>query len=194
MLSKESLELLLSRAMESEADFAEIFEEETTNESISMLNGKVEDVNKVLRSGIGVRLYKNVQSVYGYTNELDMTSLTNLIDELKEAFGSVENKRSVQLTYEEIENKHPVKIDPIQANLEDKVALMKRAHKACKAEDERIVKVQVNMLNVKQHVQISNSNGKLVQDTRIRTRMPVTAYAQDEKSMQSGFEGPGAGR
>ena len=83
MLSKESLELLLSRAMESEADFAEIFEEETTNESISMLNGKVEDVNKVLRSGIGVRLYKNVQSVYGYTNELDMTSLTNLIDELK---------------------------------------------------------------------------------------------------------------
>ena len=48
------------------------------------------------------------------------------------------------------------------------------------------------MLNVKQHVQISNSNGKLVQDTRIRTRMPVTAYAQDEKSMQSGFEGPGA--
>ena len=44
MLSKESLELLLSRAMESEADFAEIFEEETTNESISMLNGKVEDV------------------------------------------------------------------------------------------------------------------------------------------------------
>ena len=189
MLSKESLELLLSRAMESEADFAEIFEEETTNESISMLNGKVEDVNKVLRSGIGVRLYKNVQSVYGYTNELDMTSLTNLIDELKEAFGSVENKRSVQLTYEEIENKHPVKIDPIQANLEDKAALMKRA---CKTEDKRIVKVQVNMLNVKQHVQISNSNGKLVQDTRIRTRMPVTAYAQDEKSMQSGFEGPGA--
>ena len=48
------------------------------------------------------------------------------------------------------------------------------------------------MLNVKQHVQISNSNGRLVQDTRIRTRMPVTAYAQDEKSMQSGFEGPGA--
>lgn len=192
MLKKENLEFLLSRAMESEADFAEIFEEETTNESISMLNGKVEDVNKVLRSGIGVRLYKNVQSVYGYTNELDMTSLTNLIDELKEAFGSVENKRSVQLTYEEIENKHPVKIDPIQANLEDKVALMKRAHKACKAEDKRIVKVQINMLNVKQHVQISNSNGRLVQDTRVRTRMPVTAYAQDETSMQSGFEGPGA--
>ena len=85
MLSKESLELLLSRAMESEADFAEIFKEETTNEIHINVEWKVEDVNKVLRSGIGVRLYKNVQSVYGYTNELDMTSLTNLIDELKEA-------------------------------------------------------------------------------------------------------------
>ena len=66
MLSKESLELLLSRAMESEADFAEIFEEETTNESISMLNGKVEDVNKVLRSGIGVRLYKMYSPLWIY--------------------------------------------------------------------------------------------------------------------------------
>jgi hypothetical protein len=49
MLKKENLEFLLSRAMQSNADFAEIFEEETTNESISMLNGNVEDVNKVLR-------------------------------------------------------------------------------------------------------------------------------------------------
>ena len=164
MLKKENLEFLLSRAMQSNVDFAEIFEEETTNESISMLNGNVEDVNKVLRSGIGIRLYKDVQSVYGYTNELDMNSLIKLTDELKEAFGPSKNQEKVKLSFEEIENKHPVQIDPIQADLDKKVALMTRAYNTCKQEDKRIVKVQVNMLNVKQHVQISNSNGKLVQD------------------------------
>ena len=112
-MKKENLEFLLSRAMQSNADFAEIFEEETTNESISMLNGNIEDVNKVLRSGIGIRLYKDVQSVYGYTNELNMNSLIKLTDELKEAFGPSKNQEKVQLSFEEIENKHPVQIDPI---------------------------------------------------------------------------------
>ena len=192
MLDKECLEYLLSRALGSEADFAEIFEEDTINESISMLNGKVEDVNKTLRCGTGIRLYKDVQSVYGYTNESDMDSLIKLVDELKEAFGNATEQKDVKLVFEPIENKHPIQIDPIQTSLDEKVELMKRAWEACKAQDPKIVKVQVNLLNVKQHVQISNSNGKLVQDTRIRTRMPVTAFAQDERSMQSGFEGPGA--
>lgn len=192
MLTKENLELLLSQAMKSNADFAEIFEEETTSEAISMLNGKVEDVNRVLRSGIGIRLYKDVQSVYGYTNELDMTSLMDLVNELKEAFGSNEHDVDVKLIEEAVENKHLVKINPVKADLKTKVELMKRAYKACKAVDKRINKVHVNLANIEQKVQISNSNGKLVQDTRIRTRMPVTAYAKDEKSMQSGFEGPGA--
>ena len=41
MLQKEQLEKLLERCMASSCDFAEIFEEEGTTESLSMLNGKV---------------------------------------------------------------------------------------------------------------------------------------------------------
>ena len=39
MLTKEQCEVILSRCMQSEADFAELFEEDTTSEGISMLNG-----------------------------------------------------------------------------------------------------------------------------------------------------------
>ena len=42
MLKQEQLESLLTRAMASQADFAEIFEEDGMNESISMLNDVVE--------------------------------------------------------------------------------------------------------------------------------------------------------
>ena len=45
MLSKERVEKLLERCMASSCDFAEIFEEEGTTESLSMLNGKLEDTN-----------------------------------------------------------------------------------------------------------------------------------------------------
>lgn len=58
MLKKEQLEKLLERCMASSCDFAEIFEEEGTTESLSMLNGKLEDTNVLIRAGIGIRLYK----------------------------------------------------------------------------------------------------------------------------------------
>lgn len=88
MLEKNQLETLLSLCLDSKADFAEIFEEETTSESINLLNGIVEDVDLTNRKGIGIRIYCGCQSVYGYTNDLEMESLIEFTKSLKEAFGN----------------------------------------------------------------------------------------------------------
>lgn len=95
------------------------------------------------------------------------------------------------LTEETIENCHPVRIDPIDALLKDKVDLMLRASHTAFEESKEIEKVSVTMSSVKQHVQISNSDGKLVQDTRVRTRMACAAYASDGTTLQSGTASPG---
>lgn len=180
--------------MQSNADFAEIFEEEGTNEGISMLNDKVESVNRNYKAGIGIRLYQGVQSVYGYSNQMDAASLQALVDDLRDALGRKQVDISVSLKEEIIENRHPVQIDPIDAPLQEKVALLQRADQAAKAVDEKIVKTQTGLSSVRQHVQISNSEGKLVRDTRIRTRLRVSAYAQQDEDMQSGFDAPGASK
>lgn len=192
MLSKDQLESLLSRAMASEADFAEIFEEDGVTEGISMLNEMVESVNRNQKSGVGIRLYKGVQSVYGYSNQQDMTSLESLVDDLRGGLGITDQQTSIVLTEEKIENKHPVKINPLNASLKEKVALLSRLDQSAKAVDEKIVKTTSGLTSVQQNVQISNSEGKLVKDTRIRCRMVCSAYAQDGDNMQSGFFGPGA--
>ena len=194
MLKQEQLEQLLTRAMQSNADFAEIFEEEGTNEGIFMLNDKVESVNRNYKAGIGIRLYQGVQSVYGYSNQMDAASLQALVDDLRDALGRKQVDISVSLKEEIIENRHPVQIDPIDAPLQEKVALLQRADQAAKAVDEKIVKTQTGLSSVRQHVQISNSEGKLVRDTRIRTRLRVSAYAQQDEDMQSGFDAPGASK
>ena len=165
MLQKEQLEKLLERCMASSCDFAEIFEEEGTTESLSMLNGKLEDTNVLIRAGIGIRLYKGVQSVYGYTNETSEESLNALVDDLRGGFG-----------------------------IESKVALMLRANDAAKAYSDKIQKVSVGLASVCQNVQISNSEGRLVHDTRIRCRMSVSSFAQDGQNLQSGYEAPGASK
>lgn len=192
MLSKQQLQRLLTLCMHSNADFAEIFEEEGSSEAISMLNNNVEDVNRVLRSGIGVRLYEGTRSVYGYTNVTDEKSLETMINDLRASLGKKEEGKEVVLTRETIENRHPIQIDPMEALLKDKVDLMLRSSHTAFNESKEIEKVTVTMSGVKQHVQISNSDGKLVQDTRVRTRMTCAAYASDGTTLQSGTASPGA--
>lgn len=192
MLEKAVLEKLLTRCLQCDCDFAEIFEEEGQNESISMLNGKVEEANEIVKAGIGIRLYKETQSVYGYTNDTDIESIQALIDDLRDGFGKQEKDIQVTLQQEYYENINPIQIDPIKADMETKTTLMNRCYQAAKKVDPKIVKVQVSLGNVCQNVQISNSHGKLVQDTRTRTRMVCQAFAKENENMQSGSESPGA--
>ena len=192
MLKKEELERLLSRAMASEADFAEIFEEDGLSEGISMLNDTVETVNRNQKSGIGIRLYKGVQSVYGYSNQQDMSSLEALVDDLRGGLGLLEKEVSISLKEVAIENRHPVQINPFDVPLKDKIALLKRVDCSAKAVDDKIQKTTTGLSSIRQNVQISNSEGRLVRDTRIRTRLVCSAYAQENENMQSGFYGPGA--
>ena len=77
MLNRKELERYLGLCMASEADFAEIYEEEETSETISSLNAEVESVNRTVKSGAGIRLFKGVQSVYGFTNDADDGSRGN---------------------------------------------------------------------------------------------------------------------
>ena len=191
MLKKEQLEQLLNQALRSKADFAEIFEEKSTNASISMLNNQVEKINSVSSAGVGIRLYSVIQSVYGYSNETDMESLMALVNDLTDGIGKEDKEEVVSLQEEKIENRHPVQIDPIEADLETKVAILKRVNEQAMKE-KKIEKVQSSLLAVHQDVQISNSQGKLVKDTRVRTRLACSAYAKEGDNMQSGFYGPGA--
>lgn len=193
MLDKKQLERYLSFCMNSDADFAEIYEELETNETISALNGKMEDVNNVLIQGIGVRLYKGVQSVYAYSNETGEEAVMPLLEELTDAMGKADKGASVELTEVTYENNNPVRIDFEEVSLEDKFDLLKRTSDAAFAADPRIVKTQGTLLNVKQKVQIANSTGRLIADTRVRTRIMMDAYSQEGDNLQSGSDRHGAG-
>ena len=193
MLNRKTLEYYLSECMKSDADFAEIYEEKEHTQLISMLNQKVEDVNDSVQSGIGIRLYKGVQSVYAYSNESTEDVVIPMICDLREAVGTRESGPSTELTRVEYENRHPVEVDFEKTPLEEKTELLLRAGRAAFDADSRIVKVQAKLLNVRQDVQIANSDGRLISDKRVRTRMMVDAFAQEGDNLQTGGDKPGAG-
>lgn len=195
MLKKKQLEILLCRAMRSEADFAEIFEEETHSESLTQLDDNVENISRSVRAGAGIRLYKGTSSVYGYTDEMEMSVLEEIIDDLREAIGRKDEGKIVELEeFHMAENISPIDVDPFETEDEKKIELLDRSIKAARETDERIFKVSASLSSVHQDVQIANSDGLFVGDVRQRSRMAVSAYAREGANVQSGRCAPGSCR
>ena len=139
MLDEKKLESYLTLCMKSEADFAEIFEEDRISEEISALNDRVEKVNRTITKGAGIRLYKGLQSVYGYSNETDDESMTKLINDLRNAIGEKEEGAAVKLERVNYENRHPVRTQFDSVSQSDKAQLLIRVYNGAKSADEKIV-------------------------------------------------------
>ena len=63
---------ILEQAMSTTADFAEVFQEEASTKSVSLLNGKVIKAGTSFSSGTGIRLLAGTNAVYVYSNDSDI--------------------------------------------------------------------------------------------------------------------------
>ena len=97
MLSREVAQKVLGRCLITGGDFAEIFEEDSLNNSISILNGKVENSIGGRSYGIGIRIFKGLKSVYAYTNNNSLTSLLNVAQKAALALGDLKEEKMIVL-------------------------------------------------------------------------------------------------
>lgn len=192
MLEKSLLEKVLKEALQTGGDFAEIFEETNYSSRYAMLNGVVENANSGIRYGIGLRVYHDLESVYAYTNDTTEENLLKMAKDLAQAIPGhavCEVQPLKEVTYE---NAHVIKIYPRSVKADEKIKLMKEASDSALAYDDVIKKVMVNYQDEEQHVAISNSQGRYIQDTRVHTRLSINAIAEDKELVETGYFAPGA--
>lgn len=193
LLEKKTIEAILDAGTATGADFAEVFVEEKYANNLQMVGGNIEKATSSRIYGIGVRLAQGLRSVYGYTNERNPETMIKLAENLAKSFSGPKIERIPLMPFELGEH-HQVKINPKDVTQEEKVNLMKRAHKAAKEYDEVIKQVSVALGDSVQDVVIANSDGRYVGETRVRERIYITAIAQEGSVMQTGSEGPGSGK
>ena len=75
MLSKDILQSLLDEGLQTGAEFAEIFFEDTNQSSIRVTSGDVTNASFNNIHGAGVRLMVGTDVVYGYTNDVSESSI-----------------------------------------------------------------------------------------------------------------------
>jgi TldD protein len=194
MLEKQIIDNALKIILDQGHQFAEIFCERKSTNSLSLENNSLEKIRNGLDSGTGLRIVNGAQVFYGYTNSLEETEIINLAKELALAAktGKAAKRTSLQILKEAIPNKKQAyHYLPETVALSEKIVFLEEANKTARAFDKRISQVTVNYADTTQEVLIANSSGVLAQDLRVRTRFVTQVIAKDKKSIETGYEAPG---
>ena len=191
MLPKRLLEEVLQKALSTGADFAEVYVERTKENSIFMIDSKVDSIKDRLISGVGIRILKGTRCVTGSTSSMERAALIACAGRVADALDGVPERMSVHLTERIFGDIHPIKMVPDSASMQFKTDLLKEGYFAAKNYHQDISQVTGTLLDVDHNILIANSDGLLARDRQIRTRMMIEAVASKNGENQTGGCRPG---
>jgi TldD protein len=198
LLDKQLVYDVLTAALSTGGDLAEIFMENTVKDSITMTNGLIEKANWGVDYGLGLRIITGTNAVYAYTNNTSRVSLLKLATDAASAVkaslkgeinikGVITLDRSDRLRYADT-----AVIPPEKVVKKDIVDRLRAASQASYAFDPLITQTSNTYVSVSQDVFIANSNGLWAEDKRVLTRVSVQSVASQGNEKQTGRESPGA--
>jgi len=186
---------VLQRTRQGGADFAELYLERLSRRSLRVLSGEVKEATSGLEYGAGLRLFYGTEVVYAYTNDLSSASLLELTEtlvRLKGRAGQVDAQGKGGLDFRKAvaQGLHAPQIPFTAKDKRYRLERILEAEAGAKV-GPQIKQVQSYLMEWEQEVLIATSEGAWAEDRRIRTRLAITAIAQDETGMQTGTAGPG---
>ena len=194
MLEKSLVEKILNEALSTGGDFAEIFVEKKNNCGLYMIDGKIESSLSGRDFGIGIRIFKDLYSVYGYTNDMTEENLLKTARKIAEAVKGTRADITINLLKQDIENYNKIEIYPETVLKKNKIDIMRRGYTAAKEYDSEISQVRVSYSDSKQNILVANSEGIWAEDERVRGRIRIESVASNGTEMQTGSMGPGASK
>lgn len=188
MLTIQTAKKTLDACLTTGADFAEIFYEDTVENTITLIRGKVDKSSSSHLYGAGIRILKGQQEVYGYTSDCDEAGLINLANKLAGAFTGEPLGLTFELEETEIIDKHVViPRESKDVKPAEKITYLRRVDDCVKDYDPRIIQRVANLGDTTQHVTIANTRGVFVRDIRNPQRISLQLVAKDGDKSQSAF-------
>ena len=193
MISKKLAIEVLNAALATGADYAEIFYEDSSSHAFKIENGKVEESNSNSLCGVGLRLLKSNQCVYGYTNDLSKKGLLGLANSLNKSFHDQRLLTVERLDMIKCKNRNPITRSYDEVPIEEKIALIREGIDEINSfNDSRIVRTFGLFADNHRFVAVFNSKGKWFKRETEFGRMMFQVIVADENGFETGFEGPGA--
>ena len=192
MIEKRIAENVLAAALETGGDYSELYMEDTEQNNVSMVDGKVENALYMRRSGAGVRVLSGGKSAYAYSADTSEAALMAAARAAAAALSGVKEHAPAAFSVTRNCAEAPEKPYSLVDNAA-RIALLRDGVKAARAYSPEITQVTAGYLDVDQRVLIATSDGVWAEDRRPRGRVNFNAVAMKDGEAQTGAINPGRG-
>jgi TldD protein len=186
------IESLLGVALSRGGDYADLYFEFATLNSLNLEEQIIKSANRASRLGVGVRVISGEKTGYAYCDEIEVDAIRKAaltaahIAQSRSGVGPVN-----------VSSSRPARdLYPVAQLIDDeplprKIELLDRLDRTSRAFDRRIREAQVSLADEFKVVLIATSEGKLIGDAQPLARMRVMCIADDDGNLQSGVSGGG---
>jgi TldD protein len=194
-ISKEDMKKILSIALSKGGQFSELFFEYRINNVILMEEEIIKETGEHITLGVGIRVLKNEQTGYGYTNELSFNKMKETALTAAAIASGGKTIHPADLTVKKVSHQYYDMNQSLHSmELDQKIDLVKAAHAGAKEYDSRISKVFARLADEIQYVTIMNSEGLFVSDIRPQNRIMVKSTAEQNGRRNTSTYGVCGGR
>lgn len=190
-LSLEQSEALLEKAMGPGIDFADLYFQQSMNESWVLEEGIVKDAAYSADRGVGIRALSGEKTGFSYSGDITALAIEQAATAARSIVrqgvsGSVQAMGRVNFSpLYQAEN-------PILAlSADDKLAILQQADAIARAADPRVKEVTASLSGNFEQVMVMASDGTLAADIRPLVRVNVSVIAEQNGRRERGSAGAG---
>lgn len=186
MFDKKLAKIILQKCLKTGGDFSEIYIENSIFNSISCDNEIVDKINNCYSTGIGIRILKKNESVYGYTNDFSKKNLITLSEKLASRFNEKQKINCQDFKIKKNKNISKIKKSYFDIPIEKKIHFLNEINKKIKTKLKIINNRRIcDIFSNKKNIEIFNSNGLYISDEKERTGVRIIIKVNKNRKQKS---------
>lgn len=166
ILKKSLLQNVIDAALSNGADFAEVYAENTYEASLGIKSSQPSEGTTGRLYGAGIRLFYGTEIIYTYTNDLTEAALIKTAQQAAQAITSQNSTSATPLSLKKYDSIHKYSSKPWDMPKDKKISMLLSLDKLIRQESSDITQVDAVFREVMKQVQIANSEGLLISETR----------------------------
>jgi TldD protein len=191
-LDDRSLTAALDAALERRVDYADLFFEYSSQDSVVLEEGIVKTGDRHLEQGVGVRAQVGERQGYAHSDEVTIEALLIAARTARaisaESGAGASTAVSARVAARDL---YPVAQPPTDASVARKIGLVEEIDRYARSCDPRIVEVMASCITQHRRVLVVGSDGTVAEDARPLVRLNVQVIAKAGSRREVGYQGCG---
>lgn len=186
-VSTNNLQQIISEALSKGGDYADLFFEHSTYNSLSLRDGEVNNAGSNIDYGVGVRVVVGDQIGYGY---VENTNMQDMIRAAQTAAGIAKIPKEInpiKITEKSFNNYYKIGKTWDQITVDSKKIFLEKLNSKIFELDSRVIKVSVSLNHSTSYILFFNSDGILTWDYQPMAIMYASCTMEQDGQIENGF-------